>query len=98
MMIFGLMVGLIYRDVTDYFVSGSNNRFGAFFFIIMTQVFSNGTALEAFIRERVFFMYVFFNIIQKKLYLLYSDIRLLLLCAKTPYSWKNNLKKALLLF
>ena len=56
MLVFGILVGLIYRNLDLDLESGGANRFGVFFFIIMTQVFSNGTALEAFIRDRVFFM------------------------------------------
>lgn len=56
MIVFGLIVGLIYRDVTDEFTEGIMNRTGAYFFIVMNQVFGNLSAVELFIKERVIFM------------------------------------------
>lgn len=59
MIIFGLIVGLIYLNVTDEYREGVMNRTGAFFFIIMNQVFGNLSSVELFIHEREIFMLAF---------------------------------------
>ena len=56
MVVFAVIVGLIYRDVPDDYIGGIRNRTGAFFFIVMNQVFGNLSAVELFIKERVIFM------------------------------------------
>ena len=56
MVVFAVIVGLIYRDVPDDFLIGIENRTGAFFFIVMNQVFGNLSAVELFIKERAIFM------------------------------------------
>ncbi|XP_046581396.1 broad substrate specificity ATP-binding cassette transporter ABCG2-like [Haliotis rubra] len=57
MIIFGVIVGAIYFDVDDTASAGIQNRVGAFFFIIMNQVFGNLSAVELFIKERAIFMH-----------------------------------------
>ncbi|CAF3296178.1 unnamed protein product [Rotaria socialis] len=53
--ILGLLIGLIYLNVDNTTTTGVKNRTGAIFFIIANQVFSNLSALEAFIKERPLF-------------------------------------------
>lgn len=57
LVIFGLIVGAIYWKIENDCVSGIQNRVGAFFFIIMNQVFGNLSAVELFIKERAIFMH-----------------------------------------
>ncbi|KAL3876014.1 hypothetical protein ACJMK2_033903, partial [Sinanodonta woodiana] len=57
MVIFGLIVGAIYWDVDKSCKSGLQNRVGAFFFIVMNQVFGNLSAVELFIKERAIFIH-----------------------------------------
>ncbi|XP_046345646.1 broad substrate specificity ATP-binding cassette transporter ABCG2-like isoform X1 [Haliotis rufescens] len=57
MIIFAVIVGAIYYDVEDTATGGIQNRVGAFFFIIMNQVFGNLSAVELFIKERAIFMH-----------------------------------------
>ncbi|XP_022107104.1 ATP-binding cassette sub-family G member 2-like isoform X2 [Acanthaster planci] len=56
MIIFGLVVGGLYFQL-DLSTSGLQNRVGAFFFLIMNMVFSNLSAVELFIKERVIFIH-----------------------------------------
>ena len=55
MIIFSLIVGGIYFQL-DHSTLGIQNRFGAIFFIIMSQVFGNLGAIEIFIQERALFL------------------------------------------
>lgn len=55
MVIFGLLIGLIYFQSDLSASSGIQNRAGCFFFLITSQVMSNLSALEVFIRNRQFF-------------------------------------------
>jgi len=55
MIIFGVLIGLIYFQSDTSFKSGIQNRAGCFFFLITSQVMSNLSALEIFIRNRKFF-------------------------------------------
>lgn len=57
LMVFGLIVGAIYWKLDNDCVTGIQNRVGAFFFIIMNQVFGNLSAVELFIKERSIFMH-----------------------------------------
>ncbi|VDI24324.1 ATP-binding cassette, subfamily G (WHITE), member 2 [Mytilus galloprovincialis] len=57
LIIFGLIVGAIYWQLEKDCVTGIQNRVGAFFFIIMNQVFGNLSAVELFIKERSIFMH-----------------------------------------
>jgi len=54
MVIFGLLIGLIYFQ-SDYSLAGLQNRAGCFFFLATSQVMSNLSALEVFIRNRQFY-------------------------------------------
>ncbi|XP_038060930.1 broad substrate specificity ATP-binding cassette transporter ABCG2-like isoform X2 [Patiria miniata] len=56
MVIFGLVVGGLYFQL-DLSTAGIQNRVGAFFFLIMNMVFSNLSAVELFIKERVIFVH-----------------------------------------
>lgn len=58
--ILGIMVGLLFFDLQRTIGSGVQNRRGAIFFIILSQIFINVTALDALIRQRVLFMHVTF--------------------------------------
>ncbi|CAL1529862.1 unnamed protein product [Lymnaea stagnalis] len=55
--IFALIVGGVYFDMSKSKDSGIQNRAGAFFFIIMNQVFGNMSAVELFIKERAIFIH-----------------------------------------
>lgn len=57
MIMFGFIVGLLYYQLENEYRSGVQNRVGAFFFIIMNMVFGNLSAVEMFIKERVFFIH-----------------------------------------
>jgi len=53
---FSLLIGYIYwQQPSD--LKGLQNRVGAFFFLTMTFLFSNLTALELFIHERAVFVH-----------------------------------------
>jgi ATP-binding cassette, subfamily G (WHITE), member 2 len=54
---FALIVGVIYLQLDDNVDSAIQNRVGAFFFIIMNQVFGNLSAVELFIKERSIFVH-----------------------------------------
>jgi ATP-binding cassette subfamily G (WHITE) protein 2 len=56
--IIGLLVGLLFNDIKKTIDPGVQNRLGAIFFIVISQIFSNLTALEAFLKERVLFIHV----------------------------------------
>ena len=55
--ILAVLVGLIYLNIDRTLDTGVKNRNGAIFFIVTNQVFSNLSALDAFIRERVLFIH-----------------------------------------
>ncbi|KAK0051150.1 ATP-binding cassette sub-family G member 2 [Biomphalaria pfeifferi] len=55
--IFALIVGGVYFQINKSKESGIQNRAGAFFFIIMNQVFGNMSAVELFIKERAIFIH-----------------------------------------
>lgn len=56
--IIGLLVGLLFYNLGKTEDTGVSNRLGAIFFIIISQIFSNVTALEPFLKERVLFIHV----------------------------------------
>ncbi|CAF3589834.1 unnamed protein product [Rotaria sp. Silwood1] len=56
--IIGLLVGLLFYDLKKTTEPGVQNRLGAIFFIVISQIFSNLTALEPLIKERVLFIHV----------------------------------------
>ncbi|XP_061166082.1 broad substrate specificity ATP-binding cassette transporter ABCG2-like [Saccostrea echinata] len=56
-LIFAAIVGGIYWQIENDCKSGIQNRVGAFFFIVMNQVFGNLSAVELFIKERAIFMH-----------------------------------------
>ncbi|GFO02325.1 ATP-binding cassette sub-family g member 2-like [Plakobranchus ocellatus] len=55
--LFACIVGGVYFQLDSSIGSGIQNRVGAFFFIIMNQVFGNMSAVELFIRERTIFIH-----------------------------------------
>ncbi|PIK50787.1 putative ATP-binding cassette sub-family G member 2 isoform X2 [Apostichopus japonicus] len=55
--LFSLIVGMIYFQLDQSLEYGIQNRIGAFFFLIMQQVFGNMSAIELFIRERNIFVH-----------------------------------------
>jgi len=55
--LFAVIVGAVYFQLDASKDSGIQNRVGAFFFIIMNQVFGNMSAVELFIKERAIFMH-----------------------------------------
>ncbi|XP_005109370.3 broad substrate specificity ATP-binding cassette transporter ABCG2 [Aplysia californica] len=55
--LFAAIVGGVYFQIDHSLKSGIQNRVGAFFFIIMNQVFGNMSAVELFIKERAIFMH-----------------------------------------
>ncbi len=54
----GLLIGLLFNDLKKTTDPGVQNRLGAIFFIIISQIFSNVTALEPFLKERALFIHV----------------------------------------
>jgi ATP-binding cassette subfamily G (WHITE) protein 2 len=57
----GLLVGLLFYDLKKTTDPGVQNRLGAIFFIVISQIFSNVTALEPFLQERALFIHVSFS-------------------------------------
>lgn len=53
----GVIVGVIYLQLDLSYPAGVQNRIGALFFIIQNQIFSNMSAVELFIKERVVFVH-----------------------------------------
>ncbi|CAF2113609.1 unnamed protein product [Rotaria magnacalcarata] len=53
----GLLVGLLFYDLKKTIEPGVQNRLGAIFFIIMSQTFSNLTAIEPLIGESALFIH-----------------------------------------
>ncbi|CAF4830395.1 unnamed protein product, partial [Rotaria sp. Silwood2] len=69
--IIGLLAGLLFYELKKTTEPGVQNRLGAIFFIVISQIFSNLTALEPLIKERVLFIRVIFSYTKmKKLYLM----------------------------
>nr|XP_022314888.1 ATP-binding cassette sub-family G member 2-like [Crassostrea virginica] len=56
-LILAAILGGIYWQLEDDCKSGIQNRVGAFFFIVMNQVFNNLSTVELFIKERPIFMH-----------------------------------------
>ena len=56
--IMGLLVGLLFFDLKRTIEPGVQNRLGAIFFIIISQIFSNMTAIEPLVKERALFIHV----------------------------------------
>jgi ATP-binding cassette subfamily G (WHITE) protein 2 len=48
----------MFYDLKKTYDPGVQNRLGAIFFIVISQIFSNVTALEPFLKERVLFIHV----------------------------------------
>ncbi|UJR14432.1 hypothetical protein I4U23_001429 [Adineta vaga] len=55
--IIGLLVGLVFHDMKRTIDPGIQNRLGAIFFIVVSQIFSTVTALEPLLKERVLFIH-----------------------------------------
>ncbi|CAF4157474.1 unnamed protein product, partial [Adineta steineri] len=55
--VLGLLVGLVFYDMDNTIDPGIQNRLGAIFFIIVSQIFSTVTALEPFLKERALFIH-----------------------------------------
>jgi ATP-binding cassette subfamily G (WHITE) protein 2 len=56
--VMGLLVGLVFFDMEPTTDPGVQNRLGAIFFIVVSQIFSTLTAVEPLIKERVLFIHV----------------------------------------
>ncbi|XP_074855690.1 broad substrate specificity ATP-binding cassette transporter ABCG2-like [Carettochelys insculpta] len=54
---FSVLVGLIFYQVPDTLPEAFQNRLGAFFFLVINQVFGNLSAVELFINERKLFIH-----------------------------------------
>ncbi|XP_057699555.1 broad substrate specificity ATP-binding cassette transporter ABCG2b [Corythoichthys intestinalis] len=54
---FAILVGLIYYQMPLTLPEALQNRFGAFFFLIINMVFGNLSAVELFINERAIFIH-----------------------------------------
>jgi ATP-binding cassette subfamily G (WHITE) protein 2 len=52
-----ILIGLIYLNIDRTIDTGVKNRSGAIFFIVTNQVFSNLSALDLFIKERILFVH-----------------------------------------
>ncbi|XP_067672011.1 broad substrate specificity ATP-binding cassette transporter ABCG2-like isoform X3 [Haliotis asinina] len=57
MLLFAIIVGAVYFQLDTSAASGIQNRVGAFFFMVMNQIFGNLSAVEIFLRERSMFMH-----------------------------------------
>ncbi|XP_043535167.1 broad substrate specificity ATP-binding cassette transporter ABCG2-like [Chiloscyllium plagiosum] len=57
MITFGILNGLIYYQIPDTMPEALQNRIGAFFFLIINQVFGNLSAVEIFIQEKALFLH-----------------------------------------
>ncbi|CAF4919808.1 unnamed protein product [Rotaria sp. Silwood1] len=55
--IMGLLVGLVFNNMEKTIDPGVQNRLGAIFFIVVSQVFSTITALEPLVKERTLFIH-----------------------------------------
>ena len=56
--VIGLLVGLVFYSIKTTTDPGIQDRLGAIFFIIVSQIFSTVTALEPFLKERALFIHV----------------------------------------
>ena len=56
--IIGMLVGLLFLNLEKTTGAGVQNRLGAIFFIIISQVFSTVTAIEPLVQERALFVHV----------------------------------------
>jgi ATP-binding cassette subfamily G (WHITE) protein 2 len=56
--VLGFLVGLVFYDMEGTVDKGVQNRLGAIFFIVVSQIFSTVTALEPLLKERVLFIHV----------------------------------------
>jgi ATP-binding cassette subfamily G (WHITE) protein 2 len=56
--VIGILVGLVFFNIKLTIDTGVQNRLGAIFFIIVSQIFSTVTALEPLLKERVLFIHV----------------------------------------
>uniref|UniRef100_A0A8D0GJ31 ABC transporter domain-containing protein n=1 Tax=Sphenodon punctatus TaxID=8508 RepID=A0A8D0GJ31_SPHPU len=54
---FSILVGLIFYQIPDTLPEALQNRVGAFFFLVINQVFGNLSAVELFIHERKLFIH-----------------------------------------
>jgi ATP-binding cassette subfamily G (WHITE) protein 2 len=63
--ILGLLVGLVFNSIQRTTDPGVQNRLGAIFFIIVSQIFCTVTALEPLVKERALFIHVSFVPIDK---------------------------------
>ncbi|XP_053163666.1 broad substrate specificity ATP-binding cassette transporter ABCG2-like isoform X2 [Hemicordylus capensis] len=55
--VFSLLVGLLYYQIPDTMPEALQNRLGAFFFLVLTQIFGNLSAVELFIYDRKLFIH-----------------------------------------
>ena len=62
-LILGFLVGLVFYDLKTTIDPGIQNRLGAIFFIVISQIFSTVTALEPLIKERRLFLHVCYCVI-----------------------------------
>jgi ATP-binding cassette subfamily G (WHITE) protein 2 len=56
--ILSLLVGLVFYKMKNTTDPGIQNRLGAIFFMVVSQIFSTVTALESLLKERVLFIHV----------------------------------------
>ncbi|XP_078055473.1 broad substrate specificity ATP-binding cassette transporter ABCG2c [Mustelus asterias] len=57
MIIFGILNGLVYYQIPHTMPEALQNRIGAFFFLVINQVFGNLSAVELFIQEKTLFLH-----------------------------------------
>ncbi|CAF3290416.1 unnamed protein product [Rotaria sp. Silwood2] len=58
--VLSVLVGLLFFDLNKTTESGVQNRLGAIFFIILSQIFINVTALDTLLKQRALFIHVGF--------------------------------------
>lgn len=56
--ILGLLVGLVFNNLENTIEPGVQNRMGAIFFMVVSQIFVTVTALETLLKERALFIHV----------------------------------------
>jgi ATP-binding cassette, subfamily G (WHITE), member 2 len=56
--VLGLLIGLVFYDLKKTTEPGAQNRLGAIFFMIISQIFSTVTAVEPLLKERALFIHV----------------------------------------
>lgn len=59
----GLLVGLVFNNLEKTVDPGVQNRLGAIFFIVVSQIFSTVTAIEPLVKERRLFIHVTYSFI-----------------------------------